>query len=260
MRISLIGAGNVGWHLGHRLAECGLPPAQVYSRNPQHAEELSERIASRPISHLEQVQPHCDLYLLAIRDDAIEEVAGKLATLLPEGALVAHTSGATPGQVLAPYFTHWGVFYPLQTFSRSSPVDFADVPLCVYAASETDEALLLKLGHRLSRMVRVVHDEARALLHLAAVFVNNFTNALYALGFELTEERDLDVDLLRPLILETARKVMEGHPLNVQTGPARRHDQTTMERHLAYLEAIHPDYADLYRRLTGLIQNQQSKK
>lgn len=260
MRIVLIGAGNVGWHLGIRMAECGHPPLQVYSRTPQRAGALAARLGADPISQLEDLHPDAGLYILAVRDDAIAEVARRLAGHIAASALVVHTSGATPGRVLAGHFPRWGVFYPLQTFSRDAPVDFAELPLCVFAARAPDEALLLRLGQALSGQVQVVNDEERAVLHVAAVFVNNFTNALYGLGFELAEAEGLDPGLLRPLLLETARKVQNQTPREAQTGPARRRDQQTIDRHLTYLRRRHPQYEELYRRLTALIQNQQSKK
>jgi predicted short-subunit dehydrogenase-like oxidoreductase (DUF2520 family) len=260
MRIALIGAGNVGWHLGLRMAACGYPPLQVYSRTPRRAEALAGRTGAAPIWKLEDLRPDAELYILAVRDDAIAEVAGRLAGLVSAEALAVHTSGATPGRVLAGHFPRWGVFYPLQIFSRDSPVDFAEVPICVFAARKSDEALLLRLGQALSDQVQVVSDEERAVLHVAAVFVNNFTNALYGLGFELAEAEGLDPALLRPLLLETARKVQQQHPRDAQTGPARRRDQLTIDRHLTYLRRQHPRYEELYRRLTALIQNQQSKK
>jgi len=257
MRLVLIGAGNVGWHLGQRLAECGHAPLQVYSRRQERAEALAGRIGSQPISRWEDLSPEADLYLLAVRDDAIDSVAEVLAKRLPDSALVAHTSGATPGKILAPHFEHWGVFYPLQTFSRAQALDFSAVPICIFAATEADENLLFLLAEKTSRFVRVINDEERALLHLAAVFVNNFTNAMYAAGFALAEEHGLDIDLLRPLLMETARKAKRQHPLEVQTGPAARNDQKTIERHLAFLRTGKPEYEEVYRLLTELIVQQQ---
>lgn len=257
--IVLIGAGQVAHHLGQRLRQCGLHIVQVYSRSRPRADELAGLLGTIATADLEAIVPTADCYLLAVRDDAIAEVAAALVAVLPELALLAHTSGATPATILPPYFRNAGVFYPLQTFSRQRSVDFSQVPICCFAREATATEALMALARRISSSVHHIDDEARARLHVAAVFVNNFTNYLYQVGYQLLREEGLPFDLLRPLILETAAKVQDQAPVAVQTGPAARSDHSTEARHLRQLEA-YPAWAELYRLLSDGIRRAQERK
>ncbi len=251
--IVLIGAGNVGSHLGRRLAECGLKPLQVFSRSEDKARALGEALAVPHTHTLETVRPDAGLYLLAVRDDSIGEVAAALSQTVAGSALVAHTSGATPSAVLAPYFRRYGVFYPLQTFTSGRPVDFNAVPMCIYAPLKDGADLLQGIARQISSSVHLIDDEQRAVLHIAAVFVNNFVNHIYRIGRHILEEERLHFELLLPLIWETARKVQAGvDPGTIQTGPAQRGDIATVQRHLQYLRKK-PAYQALYRQLSASI-------
>ena len=255
-RIVLIGAGNVGYHLGQRLAAVGLPLVQVYSRTALHAHELALLTGAQPTVELGDITPDADLYLLAVPDDHIASVARTLRAFLPEQALVAHTSGATPSSLLAAYFTRYGVFYPLQTFSRGRAVDFSQAPLCIHAGQAADLTALIQLAQLLSNTVSAIDDQQRAVLHVAAVFVNNFVNYLYQVGHAITTQAQLPHELLQPLIAETAAKVQTLAPHQAQTGPAIRGDQATIQRHLTYLQA-HPQWQAIYQLLSSCIAQGQ---
>ncbi len=252
--VVIIGAGNVGHHLGLHLVKAGVHVLQVYSRRLDHAQSLAQELDTSFTTQLADLNTQADLYLLTVSDSAIGEVAAALPFSSKAAPLVVHCSGATPKEVLAPSLERYGVFYPLQTFTKGKNVDFSTIPICVDAQLEKDQQLLADLGQRIGCPVYTINDEQRATLHLAAVFVNNFTNHLYQIGEDLLKTHDLPFDLVRPLILETAQKVMEVPPKQSQTGPAIRGDQTTIERHLKALEA-HPQYAKLYTLLTKSIQN-----
>ncbi len=254
--IVLIGAGNVGYHLGQRLHERGFPVLQVYSRTLAKARRLAKSIKSKATDRLEATRTDADIYILAVHDNAIETVV----SALPTGEkLVVHTSGATPSTVLAPYSKRFGIFYPLQTFSVDKTVDFEQIPICVHANSEMDLQRLEQLALHLSPKVYRIDDAQRAILHVAAVFVNNFTNYLFQVGYNILESENLPFDLLRPLISETAQKVQQNDPFAMQTGPAIRNDRTTIEKHLQYLEQF-PAYQELYKILTQHIQNVVSER
>ena len=251
-RITLIGAGNLGYHLGRRLHAVGIEIGQIFSRQAVKAQQLAEAIGGEAITRLEQVKPGADLYILAISDDAIAPVASQLQKQLPAKSAVVHTSGATPSTALAPYFPQHGIFYPLQTFSREREADFSNIPICIYSPNKELEARLTALGRQISQSVHRIDDEQRAVLHVAAVFVNNFTNHLFHIGQEILQEEQLPFELLLPLIRETGNKI-EGHsPKAMQTGPARRGDQKTITRHLAYLKKF-PNFEQVYKVLTKSI-------
>lgn len=249
--IVLIGAGNIGYHLGKRLKDSNLNIIQIFSRQPEKAKRLSEALQVPFVTDLKQLVTGADLYILAVNDGAIMEVASQLSI---DNGLVVHTSGATPSTVLQPYFQRFGIFYPLQTFSISKAVDFEQVPICVHANNTLDEDFLFKIGHQISSKVYHIDDEQRSILHVAAVFVNNFTNYLFQIGYDILEKENLPFDLLRPLIRETAEKVQEHSPSEMQTGPAIRKDEATIERHLQYLERF-PAYQELYQILTDRIKS-----
>ncbi len=246
-RIALIGAGRVGGHLGRRLHLAGWPIVQVYSRSPDKAKTLAAQLGAGYTGDLNAITGDADLYIIAVSDDAIGAVAGALR--LPPDKLVVHTSGATPSDELHTRFARYGVFYPLQTFSADREPDFSTIPICLFAADTAGYDLLERLARSLGSPFYAVDDRQRFVLHVAAVFVNNFTNYLYQVGEDIVHSEQLSFDLLRPLILETAQKIQSASPAAMQTGPAIRGDVATVERHLAYL-ASRPEYAELYRMLT----------
>lgn len=246
-RIALIGAGRVGGHLGRALHKAGWPVVQVYSRHAEKARMLAVQLGTAHTTDLSAITQDADIYIIAVSDDAIGAVAGDLQ--LPQSKLVVHTSGATPSVVLQSKFARYGVFYPLQTFSLDREPDFSTLPICVFAGDEAGRDLLERLARSLDSPCYPVDDHQRFVLHVAAVFVNNFTNYLYQVGEDIVHSKQLSFDLLRPLILETAQKIQSASPGAMQTGPAIRGDAATVERHLAYL-AARPEYAELYRLIT----------
>jgi predicted short-subunit dehydrogenase-like oxidoreductase (DUF2520 family) len=253
--IVLIGAGNVAWHLGHRLQACGYNISGVYSRSAAKAATLGKVLNCPSTTELAKVPNNADLYLLLVLDGNIGEVAEGLQKHISPASLVMHASGATPAGVLAPYFEHHGVFYPLQTFSKERALDFTEVPLCLYTAQEEDYQKVASLASVLVKNVYSVGDKQRAQLHLAAVFVNNFTNYLQYIGQEIAQKNQLPGALLQPLLRETIAKLDDLTPAAAQTGPAIRNDLPTVERHLDMLEE-HPLWAALYKQLSlGIAQD-----
>ncbi len=249
-KIVLIGAGNMGYQLGKQLYERQAGLIQIFSRTDEKAKTLSEATGNTAyITDLKDVRTDADLYVLAIKDDAIELVAEQLNSLGKAGKFVVHTSGVTPTEVFKPWFRRFGSFYPFQSFSRDRQTDFSKVPVCFYANTSKDASLLDQLGQQLGCKTFPVNDKERAILHVNGVFVNNFTNYLYRISWEIMEKEGLPFDLLRPLILETAQKIMEHPPQEMQTGPAIRNDQKSIKRHLDYLKTW-PEYRKIYKVLT----------
>jgi predicted short-subunit dehydrogenase-like oxidoreductase (DUF2520 family) len=233
MRITLIGSGNVATHLGAALKNAGHQIVQVYSPNAHNAALLAYHIKAEPISDLQQITNRTDLFVISVKDDAIDSTAAILAV---HQKPVVHTSGATSLQVLLKYTDQAGVFYPLQTFSKTKEVDFWNVPLCIEGAYEDLTAELIQLAQTVSNKVDEVSSDQRKILHLAAVFACNFPNYLYYTAEQLLNAHKLDFNLLRPLITETAEKVQQQLPAKVQTGPAIRNDTNTMDAHMKLLQ------------------------
>ena len=253
-RIVLIGAGRVASQLGPALRDQGVSIVQVISRRLPIALARACGAQALGIDQLSDMELKADLYLLAVSDRAIGTVSQYLATRLPSGARIAHTSGATPLEELSDHFDHRGVFYPLQTFSDGRTIDFTEIPFCIEATATDFEQDLMAFAKKLSARVHRIDSEERGVLHVAGVFANNFSNHLYTIAQEILHRPQLSFDLLRPLIRETAAKVQDQPPRAAQTGPARRGDQATLDRHLAFLRKHHPDLVGLYQQLSNAIE------
>ncbi|MBC9796976.1 Rossmann-like and DUF2520 domain-containing protein [Sinomicrobium weinanense] len=246
IKIVIIGSGNVATHLIKTFNRSNkVKVIQSFNRKG-----LS--VAGIPATDNYEALETADLYLIAVSDDAISEVSAKLPF---KGRLVAHTSGSVALEELSPE-NRRGVFYPLQSFSRDKDVDFSKIPLCIEAENDRDREILEYVARSISQRVHPVNSEQRRSLHLAAVFVNNFVNHLYAIGDDICRKNDLPFDLLKPLIAETAKKIEHMPPVEAQTGPARRNDQNTLQKHLNQLN-LHPTYKKIYELLTKSIQEQQ---
>lgn len=257
-KIVLLGSGNLATQLGPALANTYAEVVQVYSRRITHARKLAKIIGCPAVSKLDSVVTDADLYLFAISDNAIREVARNLSEHLPTDSkpVFAHTSGATPQLVFKGLSRNYGIFYPLQTFSKNRPADFSTIPFCIDGNKKSVRNQLTALAENLSPNVALINDEQRAVLHVAAVFVNNFTNALFGVGREILERDNIPFNLLTPLILETAKKVQDQPPRDMQTGPARRGDDKTIQKHLTLLND-HPAFKEIYQQLSDLIKQQQ---
>lgn len=251
MRITIIGSGNVATHLSAAFKNAGHNIMQVYSRDMRKASLLAYHVKAEAIDSLSQINPETDLFVIAVRDDAVGRIASELSH---RNKLIVHTSGATDLQVLLDFTTNAGVFYPLQTFSKTREVNFNIVPVCIEGADEQITLILNELAYTITQNVYRINSDERQTLHLAAVFANNFPNYLYYLAQQLLAEKQLPFDLLKPLILETAQKVQQIQPASAQTGPAARNDEKTIDSHLGRLHE-NPELQELYRLLSqGIIK------
>jgi len=250
--IVLVGSGNVGSQLGKRLYKRGQNVVQVFSRKAEKAHRLGDAIKADWTDDLNKIVPDADLYILGIHDDFIDNVAAKLSKIIDSKSLITHTSGATPSTVFKPYFKRYGVFYPLQTFNIAKTPNWANIPVCLHTNRKADLEILQKIADRISRRVYQLNDKKRGVAHVAAVFANNFSNHVYSIASDILEKEELPFDLIRPLILETAEKMKTGNPKAMQTGPAVRGDEETIERHLKYLKK-NKDQLAVYKLLTDQI-------
>lgn len=233
-RIVLIGSGNLAEQLAIAIAECpALELVQLFARNAERGREVA-RLASTETTADPACLAEADLYLIAVSDRAVREVAERLP--IPPTALVAHTAGCVPIEALSRY-PHRAVFYPFQGFSKGRRVDFREIYLFLEVADERDYEPLHGIARHLSERVERADSERRAHIHLAGVLCNNFTNAMYAAANEQLRRVGLGFEVLKPLITETAAKAVDSDdPLTVQTGPARRGDRPTQERHLQLID------------------------
>jgi len=247
--IVLIGAGNVATHLAAAFKDTGRRIIQVYSRNEASAKQLAENIGVSWCCDLKDIIQDADLYIISVTDAAIENIVKELKT---NGCMVVHTSGFKPMAFIKDVSENYGVFYPLQTFSKNKSLDYLSIPVCIEANNDDNLKLLEDLARSFTTDVRLINSEQRKIIHLAAVFTSNFTNAMYGVAEEILLKGDIPFNILKPLIRETADKVMLLNPTEAQTGPARRKDTETMHEHLSMLE--NDDYRELYEKISSLIQ------
>lgn len=248
IKVVFLGFGNVNQQLCRSLQKSDhVDVLQIYNRNSQvFSSEWKGFDFTTQLSEIKSA----DVYIIGITDDAIASFS---ETIPFRDRLVVHTSGSVSLKALSNHNKR-GVFYPLQTFTKTQSVNFTNIPICIEAENASDLKLLHQLGSLLSENVTEVSSEAREKVHLAAVFVNNFVNHLYHISEELLTEHELDFKLLQPLIAETARKIKTLSPAEAQTGPAKRNDHKTIENHLHLLEGS--PYIELYKMLTISIQEQ----
>jgi len=246
--ISFIGSGNVATHLSQALHNQGFIIEQVFSRNIDHALELAEKVDALAVDNIANINSSSDLYILAVKDDAIEST---LRLINDKNIFIVHTSGSIGIDIFKETgFSDYGIFYPLQTFSKNKSVDFLEIPICVEASYE--EKLLIDIANQLSNLVYQVSSEQRKKLHLAAVFACNFSNYMYHVAEDICLQNDVNFNILKPLIKETAQKISLNHPHEVQTGPAVRGDQKIIESHLDQLSE-NKNYQGIYRLITDNI-------
>lgn len=256
MNIAVLGAGNIAWHLSKALIHAGHPVKQIWNRTAEKAVALALEIGADSITHLSQIDADIDLIIIAVSDEAIEFVTQKIQ-LSPQQILV-HTSGSTALDVLLPYTQKAGVIYPLQTFSKAVQVDFSQIPIGIEALDENSTQILFNLAKSLSPKTYYINSQQRLIMHTAAVFACNFTNHFYSIAQELMQQSGLDFNLIRPLIQETAAKVQQVLPQEAQTGPAKRNDQLTIQKHLDLLKN-NPTWMLLYQQISQDIVKMYSK-
>jgi predicted short-subunit dehydrogenase-like oxidoreductase (DUF2520 family) len=250
MDIIIIGSGNVAAVLGRKFKAAGHTISQIFSRNATAASALAYEFNSESTNYKSMVHKTADVYIIAVADDAIDDVAHEL--FLP-GKVVAHTAASVPKEKLKNVTTHYGVFYPLQSL-RKDMTTLPDVPIFFDGSDEKTKKILEQLAQSISaEKVVEASDEARLKLHVAAVVVSNFVTHLYSLAEDYCRKEGLDFRQLLPLIEETALRLKDTSPKKAQTGPAIRNDSETIHKHLELLSA-HPQLKNIYILLTESIQ------
>lgn len=245
--VTLIGAGNVGTHLFKAFNNNNnqISVKQWFNRNIESIVSYKNDVAiTDDLSTLEEA----DVYIIAVSDDAVASVSSALPF---KNRLVVHTGGSINIHDLDKKNKR-GVFYPLQSFTKTADLDFSEIPICIETIDKNDYHVLKSLALKLGAPVKKVNSDQRRVLHLAAVFVNNFTNQMYRIAHEITESEATEFDLLKPLIMVTAKKVQDMSPYMAQTGPAKRGNLKTIKKHLALLKSEH--HKDVYNLITKSIQ------
>lgn len=229
-KVTIIGTGNVATHLCIALAS--------------KVDELIN-ISSR---ELDDVPEDSDIYIIAVSDDAIVDVASSLPRL---HGIVAHTSGSVPMDVLSPFFDNTGVFYPLQTFTKGAYLEYSAIPVFVEGSDVAVQGWLLGLASLFTTHLHKADSTRRRALHIAAVFACNFVNHMFEAADEILKENQLGIEVLMPLIEATVSKLKYMTPNEAQTGPAARKDTSVLQRHIRELDGT--AWQEIYKLITDSI-------
>ena len=252
MKIVCLGAGRLAHQLMPALQESGCEILQVYNRTPHSAKTLSEKLNHASFtSSINEIAKGADAYFLATSDDAIKPLADELQTFVDPEALVVHCSGTVDLDALP--FERRACFYPLQSFSDHHDVSWRFIPVIITTHDDDIWIMLDQAASRMSSTVYRMTEQQKSILHVAAVFANNFSNHMLTLAEKICNEHQLPFEILKPLILETFSKAILSGPKESQTGPAVRGDEKTIEKHLAIL-ADHPEISDLYTMISNSIK------
>lgn len=255
MRISFVGAGNVAWHLAQVLEKSGKHSIEeVCSRTKSSSKKLADKLYNaEATTSLDFSESKADLIIISVPDDAIFSVASQIN--VNSKCTIVHTSGTMGIDELKPIKNaNKGVFYPLQTFSKSKNVNFKNVPLCLEATNTLTEDFLEKLAFDICENVAFVNSADRKILHLGAVFACNFTNHLMGIAKQILEKEGLNFAILKPLIQETVEKALTMGPEKSQTGPAARNDTKTIESQTKLL-AQNSSWQNIYKIVTDSIRS-----
>ena len=231
LKYGIVGSGNLATHLGKRMMECGYSIDFIHSRNEKLGRTLSKVCKSQYVAELPLANVDAFLLFVCTSDTSIQ---GLFKEYERKGYYLIHCSGMLP--LLKSRKTLTGVFYPVQTFASKLAADWNKVTICVESKNIKLEKLLLKLAKKLSGKTMLLSSKKRAHLHLAAVFANNFVNANYTMAMNLLKSQNIPYSLLEGLILQTANNATKLKPIEVQTGPAKRHDMQTIKAHKLLLK------------------------
>ncbi len=253
MNVTLVGSGNVAFVLSKLLVSAGHSICEVLGRNAETVNSIFRLTGAKVTLNFSDAGKETDLCILAVSDSAIGPVADQLNL---KQQLIVHTSGAMSKEVLNK-FSNYGVLYPLQSL-RKEMETLPAIPFFIDANSVQNKDTLQQLALSTGNTVQVASDEERLRYHIAAVLCSNFTNHLYTLTQQFCDEEKIMFSALLPLINETALRLSYFQAAQMQTGPAIRHDELTIQKHLEVLQS-YPHIDKLYRLLTQSIQNFSKK-
>ena len=255
MRVVLIGTGNTATILGRLMKQSNHHIMQVYGRTAAKAAALADQLETTYCTDAGNMDASANVYVIAVSDEAVDEVASQL---ILHNKLVVHTAGSVSKDVLKQASRNYGVLYPLQSL-RKEMKDLPLIPLLVDGNTSDDLTLIYDFAQSLSKQVQKANDEERLRYHLAAVMVNNFSNHLYTLVQDYCKQTGSDFSFLLPLVQQLPERLADHLPQDLQTGPAIRNDQATINKHLQLL-SDHPQIKNLYALFTKSIEEYYKKR
>jgi predicted short-subunit dehydrogenase-like oxidoreductase (DUF2520 family) len=254
--ISFAGAGRVAGAICREMYNAGHNIGLIVSETEENGRSLAESCKASWSPYLE-FPDSTDVIFIAVPDHKIKSVLDKISCR-PD-TLVAHTAGSIGIDVFPDKYTKKGVFYPLQTFSKERKIDFNDLPFFIESSDTQSYVILKELAESIGAKACFTDTEHRRMLHLAAVFVCNFTNHMLTEGKDVAFKAGFPFEVLRPLIVETFTKAIDTGPEKSQTGPAVRNDLNTIKKHLDLL-SFSPELKRIYNEMTKSIIKYYKRK
>lgn len=251
--INIIGSGNVASHLARIFHQSGFEITGIYSKTFSHATTLAKSVNSMAVESIKSL-PAADITLIAVSDDAVKTV---IESLPQRDQLILHTSGSLGLEVFESK-QRVGIFYPLQTFSKSIDLDFSKVPILFDGDSPVTQEEVKQLIYHLGNKPFSLTGEQKVWMHLNAVVVNNFVNHLLELARNHSEENGVNFEIYRALVEETMNKAFSDNYKNAQTGPAKRRDHKIIGKHLEMLK--NSELEPIYKLLSKSIEDLDEKK
>lgn len=244
-----IGAGNVASHLIPALYKDNYPVSCIYSRTLDNAADLAGKVSSDFVDKFENISLNAGIYIISLSDHAVIDAINALSGV--KGMLI-HTSGSLGMDIFKGKVERYGVLYPVQTFNKFIDLDLKKVPFLIEASDDESLKLISELASVFSSNVNQMNSEQRKWVHIAAIFASNFVNHMLSRSDQILSAKDIDFQILIPLIEETIRKAKEGKPARFQTGPAFRGNFNIIEDHIRMLED-QADLQNLYTFVTKMI-------
>lgn len=254
-KVAIIGGGNVAQHLIKQVTGAGHKLVQIYNRTLSSISQTDTGLEAEKTNNIHELTQDADIYIVCVKDYAIELVAKDIKL---KDKLIIHTSGATSMDKLKSCSSQYGIFYPLQSFSKNLHIDFKSIPIIIEANNAEGRSKLELFSKSISDHVVYLNESQRIPIHIGGVFVNNFVNKLFSLTDTYLSTQQLSFDLLKPLILQTIEKLNYGSPSEMQTGPAMRGDKETIQMHINKLEN-NKEMQEIYKIMTDSILKSQLK-
>ncbi len=247
MKISIVGRGNVAYHLYHAAINQNIQIEAIITRDENPVSWATNlQTTSKDLKNLDS-----DLIFLAISDDAIQEFFSSYK--FPSVTTIVHCSGTVILGAISNFHSNTGVIYPFQTFSTDKKIDLKTVQTFIEYSNPKAQSTIEDFCSEVFPKYQYLSSEDRLKLHLAAVFANNFTNHMLTIAENILEESNLPAEVIHELVEETFAKYKTKGARKSQTGPAARGDQKTINAHLEKLKT--KELREIYKSISSHIKN-----
>ncbi len=258
-KVVILGSGNVAFHLGKYFLKKGMVISQVFSRNKITANQLAKKLNTIADTGLENIVRKADAYFLCVNDDSIKELSMQLSNYLNHDKIIIHCSGSRSLEELDAYFLNRAVIWPLQSFGEQVKLDWEEIPFFIEATDSIKEDIL-HFCKNLNWKHYLIDSDKKKLIHIAAVFANNFTNFNYIIAHKILGKVNVPFDVLRTILDSGLKNAFHNLPENTQTGPAKRADSKVLQTQTKELSQKFPEYKDIYKAYSQLIMDEFNKK